>query len=202
MKSEIRAVVFDIGQVLIRLDFREVMKMRGMPPDADMQTWLRKMDDWTLYDQFERGNVSGEEFWEQTKRDFKLDFDRDEFLKRWNTVLQETISPMDEVLEGLKEKFPLFGLTNANIFHYERMLAAYPIARHFKKIYSSHELRCRKPEREIYEKVTTLIGVKAEEIFFADDRKENVNAANLFGWQAHHTPKNPDDILRLVTSLA
>lgn len=194
----INAVIFDIGQVLIRLDFTELMKMRGTTVSQDMKSWFAEMDKWDFYDQFERGFVTREKFYEEIKKTYGLNFSEQEFLTQWNTVLRETISPMDETLEKLKKRVKIYGLTNANAYHVDHMYAAYPITRHFDKIFSSHDLGCRKPEREIYEKVTNAIGIAPENILFVDDREENAIAARSFGWHAEHTPDNPKDVLAVL----
>lgn len=105
---------------------------------------------------------------------------------------------MDETLAALKKTVPIYGLTNANELHYQHMLKAFPISRHFQKIFSSHELGCRKPEEEIYLKVEKAIGIPRENVLFVDDREENALAARKFGWHSEHVPNNPNDILNVL----
>ena len=51
-------------------------------------------------------------------------------------------------------------------------------------VFLSFELKCRKPNQEIFEKVQSNIPFSKEDILFIDDRIENVNAAKKFGWNA------------------
>ena len=48
----------------------------------------------------------------------------------------------------------------------------------------SYELRCAKPDAEIYRKAASLAGVAPEEIFFTDDMPVNVEAAQKAGFDA------------------
>ena len=57
----------------------------------------------------------------------------------------------------------------------------YPLVRHIEDRLLSYELGCLKPEPSIYRIAIDRAGVLPEEIFFADDRPENVEAARQAG---------------------
>ena len=49
----------------------------------------------------------------------------------------------------------------------------------------SFEVGSMKPQRTIYEAAEEAAGVPVNEILFLDDRHENIDAAESFGWRAH-----------------
>ncbi len=53
----------------------------------------------------------------------------------------------------------------------------------FREIIISAEVGCKKPEEEIYKIAEDWSGFSGSEIFFIDDKKENLFTASKFGWQ-------------------
>ena len=72
--------------------------------------------------------------------------------------------------------------------------------RHIEDRLLSYELGCLKPEPAIYRIAIERAGVRPEEIFFADDRPENVEAARQAGIAA--TCFQSEQQLRLALSRA
>jgi FMN phosphatase YigB (HAD superfamily) len=60
--------------------------------------------------------------------------------------------------------------------------ALVPPAAYFDYVFDSSEMGVRKPERAFFERVETQTGCSGSEIFFIDDRSENVFAAAAHGW--------------------
>jgi HAD superfamily hydrolase (TIGR01509 family) len=54
----------------------------------------------------------------------------------------------------------------------------------FERVFASHELRARKPEREAYLKVISALGLAPAECVFVDDDPANVEAAREVGMRA------------------
>ncbi len=53
----------------------------------------------------------------------------------------------------------------------------------FDRIFASHELGYRKPEREAFKIVSKAIAESPESIVFFDDLRENIEGALLVGFQ-------------------
>lgn len=70
----------------------------------------------------------------------------------------------------------------------------------FDRIFTSHELRLRKPEREAFDRICGLTGVLAESFLFFDDLPVNVQAARDAGFQAVLV-RSPDDVAMALESL-
>ena len=184
MPNEIKALVLDLGQVLIRLDFSEVMTALGLPPDESIAQWLKNMDAWKAYDSFERGQISEDVFFETAS----------EVKSVWNSVLKEAVPGITTLLKTIKKSTRLFALTNTNETHLRHAMSNYPFLGVFECIFSSHKIGARKPEPEIYRFVEKSIGISGAHILFIDDRIENVEGAKNVGWNAAHCQKSPEDL--------
>jgi len=72
------------------------------------------------------------------------------------------------------------------------------LAEHFDAILHSAALGALKPEPAFYERAHAKLGVAPRDVIFLDDALPNVEAANAFGWRAHHFRDARD----LATALA
>ncbi|MBR5154464.1 MAG: HAD-IA family hydrolase [Alphaproteobacteria bacterium] len=83
-----------------------------------------------------------------------------------------------EVMEELKEKGIRVGLLSnalSNLSDTADFLVVDELC------FVSYELRCLKPEKEIYEKMIDKLGCKASQIIFIDDKEKNVKSAQQLG---------------------
>lgn len=115
---------------------------------------------------------------------------------------QEPVEPTVALIEELKSKgYRLLVLSNMSL-EYIEYLRRMPVFAHFDAQIVSCEVQRVKPEREIYELLFELYGVKADETIFIDDRKENVDAAAELGITPFHfdrsNPEKACNDLRMV----
>ena len=183
------AVVFDLGNVLIELD--NARYNGGWPNDIgadheDFEAWIAGERLWYAY---ETGAVSTPEFIARlTKR---LGLSPKQVTDYWNALLVGLLPGVAEVLEVLRERYPLYILSNTNETHIEwvrRYMTAIGYGdyetRWFAHPFYSYEMGTVKPESAIYRQAQARIGLPAERLLFIDDRAENVVAARAEGWQS------------------
>ena len=178
--SRIQTVVFDLGEVLVRLDFSQVMALRRLNPSG-LEASITSMNHWPLYDAFERGNVSEIDFLNQLNQDLSTSLTLSQFRTLWNSVLGPTVPGIPSYLETLSQSYSLFALTNSNETHIRFFKENYPWVKNFKKVLTSFELGCRKPEAVIFEKMIEITQTPRDSILFLDDRLENVEGARSCG---------------------
>lgn len=79
-------------------------------------------------------------------------------------------------------------LSNTSSPHWEFLNAGqYWILRELFEVATlSFEVKSMKPDAEIYKAAADLVKMEPSELFFTDDRPENVEAAREAGWQAAH----------------
>ena len=186
----IRAIVFDLGGVMIDLDFdncvrafREVLGYERITEILDLSHQKG------IYGDMEAGIISEDVFRAEVLKDSRpgcvlADVDR---------AMAGLLTGMDPakvpLLERLAEKYPLYGLTNNNEISVARMHAIYEEngldwRRVFRKEFISCRMKLMKPSREIFDAVAAEIGFPPSEILFVDDSQKNVDGALAAGWQA------------------
>ncbi|MGI4741481.1 MAG: HAD-IA family hydrolase [Janthinobacterium lividum] len=75
-------------------------------------------------------------------------------------------------------------LTNTNSIHAQVWKTKYRESlRHFDKVFCSHELKTRKPEKQAYHCVLDYLGVEPQQTIFLDDSQANTTGAAQLGIQ-------------------
>jgi putative hydrolase of the HAD superfamily len=173
----IRAVVFDVGNVILEIDLDNRLRAMGFT-----QPWSA-VESWSVHHDLETGKIAPEEFFRRMKEHFSLAATESELQEHWNLIPGRVIAGMDELLAELKERVQVAALTNTNPPHL-RLFRQMEEFRHLHRIFASHEMGFRKPDRQIYETLIRELDVAPEEILFFDDLEKNIAAATKAGIQA------------------
>jgi 2-haloacid dehalogenase len=105
---------------------------------------------------------------------------------RWIEMASPVIPQSVRIMDALQRKgIPVFALTNFGIETYDHALTHYPFFGRFDRAFVSGRLGVMKPEPRIYEIVEEESGLQGAELIFADDRPENIAAAEVRGWKGH-----------------
>ena len=180
----IKVIYFDLGKVIVDFDptvaVREVMNITPLP-HSEVTKFLT--DDPSICE-YETGRISTPDFYHCVLERLKLDVSLENFKQLWANIFLPEPLISESFLATLKKNYRLILLSNTNEIHYEFILQKYPILRHIEEHVLSFQVGSMKPENQIYQFAIGKAGVAAEEIFFTDDRNENVEAARLAGLQA------------------
>lgn len=180
--SQIQAVVFDLGGVLIGVDNSRAIERwasaTGLPVDRVAEVYWSD----TLYQQMECGELTIQEYHRRTVDQLGKAMGFDDFLAGWNSVLGPPLPGVEQLIDGLRRSVRLACLTNTNASHAEvwRPQSA-AVLDHFERVFCSHEMGLRKPDPRIFECVLDELSLPAEAVVFVDDRVENVQAAESIG---------------------
>ena len=180
----IKAVLFDLGNVIIPVDFRRchesLARVCPHPPES-VPKILGKSG---LPKRFEQGEISPEDFVAETSRVLDMQITYDEFWEVWMRIfLPDTLIP-ESLLEGLRRNHRLLLLSNTNSIHFQMARQRYPLLRHFDGYVLSYEVGILKPAPQIYQHAIARAGCQAEECLFIDDLAINVAAAREQGMNA------------------
>jgi len=178
-----KAVIFDLGKVLIHFDFkRGYQALEGLCPypAAEIPKRIGSSD---LVERFETGMVEPRDFVAQLSRILGLKVDYDGFCAIWNSIFTDPLIP-EAMLEGLAARYRLLLLSNTNAIHFEAIRRNYPLLRHFHALILSYEVKAMKPQAAIFEKAVELAGCRPEECFYTDDIAAYVEAARALGIDA------------------
>ncbi|MEO8595733.1 MAG: HAD family phosphatase [Candidatus Solibacter sp.] len=176
-----KAILFDLGKVLIHFDFRRGYRaLEGYCPHAAEEI-PHKLAGSGLVERFETGLVEPRDFVAQMCRMLDLRMDYDQFRKVWSSIFTDELIP-ESMLEGLSKRYRLVLVSNTNALHFEMLSESYQhMLRHFDELVLSHEVRAMKPCSEFYRAALGKAGCEPEECFYADDIPEFVAAARQMG---------------------
>jgi glucose-1-phosphatase len=180
----IKAVIFDLGRVIVPFDFHRGyarLEARCGIPAAEM---LVRLAGSPLVVDFESGRIAPRDFVDRFCSHLNVDIPYQEFCEIWSSIfLPEPLIP-DAMLEGIARGYTLVLLSNTNPIHFEMLVKAYPLLRHFHSYVLSYKVGAMKPLPLIYQKAIEAAGCRPGECFFTDDIEANVEGARAQGMDA------------------
>jgi putative hydrolase of the HAD superfamily len=182
-KCEIKAVIFDLGNVLVNYDVkRAARRFSEAGGISQLRIWAHFF--LSKFEQaYTRGEISTPEFYREACRIFKKPVSYPTFKHYWNDIFWENPG-MDKLLARIKKHYPLYLISNTNVLHFTHIQKQFKILRHFKKVFPSHKVGASKPDLKIYRRVLRKIGLKPAETVFIDDMKNFVRGARKAGMRA------------------
>ena len=113
------------------------------------------------------------------------------YYENWHIMLRSDIPENVSVLQRLKGKYELFGLTNWSAEFFPYALANYEFFNVFEgKIVVSGEEKLIKPNPKIWEVLLDRYQIKAEESVFIDDNFHNIETAKSLDFITVHVNEN------------
>lgn len=194
-----QAVVFDIGNVLI--EWQPERFYDAEIGEARRRALFEAIDLHSVNERVDRGENFHEVIPAAAKQHPAWHSEIMMFHDRWIDIASPAIDHSVRLMKALQTRgVPVFSLTNFGIETYDIAAQRYPFLRDFDRDFISGHMRCVKPEPVIYQMLEEACGVAPEALLFADDRPENIDAAQARGWQTHlfEGPKGWAD--RLVAS--
>ena len=179
MKYEaITHILFDLGNVLVELNriastsvLCPALRLAGQP-------------EFTVVTDYECGRVSTETFLTEAPRLLGLDVQPDILQREYQRIVGEWYPQTPELLQTLRKSYRLGCLSNTNPLHIDALVQRGPHLDLIDDCFLSHEIGHMKPAPESYQCVITAWDVDPTQIFFIDDRPENVAGATQVGMQA------------------
>jgi putative hydrolase of the HAD superfamily len=182
----IKAVIFDLGNVLVDFDHRLAARRAAAFSDKPAEEIFRLFFDSPVTALFEQGGVTPEDFFQRLRQAINLKIDYENFLPIWNEIffLSEKNRRVYEIAKGLKKRYALLMLSNVNCLHYRFLRDNFPVFDAFHNVVISCEVGLTKPDPGIYRHALQLAGAQPQEAFYTDDRPELIAAARELGLQA------------------
>ncbi len=124
-----------------------------------------------------------ESIFENMKKDFNISCTFDQYLNLYTELFDKIIYYKDvaEYESSLKDKCNIGILSNLSVIDHDRIDKQLNL-KNYDYVFLSYELGCQKPNKEIYEKVQSMLPFNKEDILFVDDLEKNINAAKEMGW--------------------
>jgi HAD superfamily hydrolase (TIGR01509 family) len=185
-----RAIIFDLGKVLLEFDYGIAIR-RFLPRcRVDFGTLHRVLTQDHLLIEYETGLRTTPEFYAALCRLTGYAGELGEFREMFGSIFTP-IEPMVTLLGEIRARgLPAYLFSNTNELAIEFVRAQFPFMSAFTGQILSYEVKAMKPAPPMYELAERLSGFRGPELFYIDDRSENVEAGWQRGWQGivHHDP--------------
>ena len=186
LPKSVRAVVFDVGNVLFQWSLRVMFASRIADVDA-LNWFLCNVVTQQWHFQHDAGRPIAEMVAER-KIEFPDHADLiDVYAMHFNESIFAPVPGSLEIVDELAARgVPIFGITNFGADFWANFRPTEPVFDHFTDIIVSGEEKLVKPNAAIYELALKRFGLVADQGLFVDDRLENVEAAETNGFAGHH----------------
>jgi len=192
MVTPVKNIIFDLGGVLINLNYqltRKAFENLGIANFNDLYTQHHANP---LFEQLEVGAIEPEAFYEALREATGLTLTNSQIETAWNAMLLDF--PIERLLwlDQIKNKYNIYLFSNTNAIHYKAFTSIYaqtaPLIglntdfnHFFKTAYYSHTLGQRKPELAAFEAVIQDAKLDPAQTLFIDDTISNIEGAQKAG---------------------
>ncbi|MBE0535659.1 MAG: HAD-IA family hydrolase [Phycisphaerae bacterium] len=181
---EIKAVIFDLGRVIVDVDVGKLASfVSATPSQADIDQVIMDVLGDELMLQFNTGKVGPEEFHRGIIRRFDLTLTFDEFATLWCGIFSP-ISGMPELIRRLQGRFNLGLLSDTDPLHWNYLRKNNPILEAFKRPTLSFQIGLTKPDPAIFRAAARNADTLPEACLYIDDLPANAAGAAAAGMQS------------------
>jgi putative hydrolase of the HAD superfamily len=179
----IDVVIFDLGNVLIRVDEAKSAARFAAATGKTPAEVLRYFTATPHATELALGKITSRQFYRTVAHDMGFTGSFEELAHIWNDIFSP-MEPMIVLAKELATRRPRILLSNTNVLHMEWFMREYPWLAEFDALLFSHELGLLKPNRAIYDVAVQRAGLPAARCLFIDDLSANVDGARQAGLQA------------------
>ncbi|WP_299823544.1 HAD family phosphatase [uncultured Pontibacter sp.] len=192
--TNIKNIIFDLGGVIINIDYKKSIDELQKLCKDDCQVQYSQKEQSHLFDLFETGESSPEDFRNNLRETYQMrDVTDEQIDQAWNAMLLDIPQERIDLLRELSKKYRIFLLSNTNAIHLE---AFNQIVAHsfsipsldslFEEAYYSHLVGKRKPDAAIFEMILNSHNLAKDETLFIDDSIQHIESARAVGIQTLH----------------
>lgn len=180
---------FDLGNVLLTFDHRTACEQVGALVGRDANTIWDIIFESQLQARYEQGELDSRQFYEAFCHRLSSDgsgWPEYDAFHQANSDIFRLHLPVMALVGHLKSAgYPMGILSNTCAAHWEHVARRFLAIGHcFSVVVRSDEQHCSKPHRTIFEVAARLAQAAPRDIFFVDDRAENVEGARAVGFDA------------------
>ena len=179
----IKALIFDMGGVLVDLDIEDCKKaFKDLLGYYAIDEIIDPCHQKGIYGDLEEGKLSAEDFRKIVLAESNPGSDPALVDQAMWHILVGISQYKADLLNKLAEKYDLYLLSNNNPICLPRSKKIFeevgaPLEKIFKKSFLSHEMKVLKPAERFYKSVIEQIGIPAEQMLFIDDSQRNVDGS-------------------------
>ncbi|MBS1589475.1 MAG: HAD family phosphatase [Bacteroidetes bacterium] len=192
MITGIKHILFDLGGVLINLDYNRTEQAFVNLGIKNFGNIFSQLKQTTLFDDLETGKIPTSTFFEELRKFSGTQLSDDQITFAWNEMLLDFPIRRLEILQQLRPHYDLVLISNTNEIHeiaFNRILQqahGVSLASFFDRYYLSHKIGMRKPDPAVFQRILNECGFEAQHTLFIDDNAQNIAVAQSVGIQSIH----------------
>ena len=175
MKDKISVVMFDLGRVLMHIDFDAFPNALGLTTEAQRAPYKPAIA--PLWIAHETGKMSTEEFLDALFVIFVGKYSKSQILDAWDSIIVSDNDQIIPFVRRVQERYRTTILSNTSPSHWKKVLRISPLVKSFPDAFTSFDIGAMKPDPASYRHVAASLNVPPHEILFIDDLKENIDGA-------------------------
>ena len=179
--AKLRAIIFDIGRVLVRVDVARAMEGlasgSALSP-SELWTAIERDPRWP---DWQEGRISPHDWYLHLNKRLAGNLTFEQFTEVWNRALGPTPIHEDDFFERLSKRYRLALLSNTDPIHVRHMEATYSFFSFFPTRIYSCSVGASKPNPLIYREALRALKVQAQEAVYIDDIAAYVEPAQRLG---------------------
>lgn len=201
MRDAVGALLYDLGGVLIEINFDWILERWAQLGGVAFADLKARFSHCEAYQRYERSEIGLEEYFAALRRDLGIDLSDAQFVDGWQRVFGREHAEVVGLIRRLAGRIPQYAFSNTNPKHLEYWSRRYAEAlRPLRRVFTSCEIGHRKPDPEAFLHVAREIGLPPGRILFFDDTPANVDGARAVGMPAVLV-RSPEDVLRGVREM-
>ncbi|VVS99821.1 HAD-IA family hydrolase [Erythrobacter sp. EC-HK427] len=182
---KITAVVWDVGRVLYRWELRHLFR-ELIADEAELDWFLANVVTEEWHFEHDAGRPLAEMLPERIAQFPAYATHIRAYAERFNDTIPGPVPGTHALVERLAERgVAQFALTNFGAEFWDVFLPTAPVFGHMQDIVVSGRECLVKPDPAIYALAEARYGHPPQQLFFIDDRADNIAAAKARGWHGH-----------------
>ena len=180
----VKAVVFDIGNVLIEWHPERYFD-RTIGP-AERHALFAAVDLHAMNERIDLGEGFRDVIYAVAEANPEWRTEIRDWHDNWIQLATPPIAHSVRLLRALRSnEVAVFSLTNFGVESFAYAQSHYDFLKEFDRDYVSGQMQVIKPDPKIYTMLEQDCGVAPENLLFTDDRADNIAVAANRGWQTH-----------------
>ncbi|HBP37914.1 MAG TPA: hypothetical protein DD640_04085 [Clostridiales bacterium] len=174
-------LLFDLGNILVRLNFADCFWPGRTLELGELPYAERWAGSRAVY-AYETGQMASlDEFFQAARSEMGFSVTLEEFGPLFQQIIGDLFPETAPLLSALQAAYPLMLLSNTNQEHWIYCRDVLNLKGFFQEEFLSFQMGLMKPDPRIFQRALARIRHDPENIWYFDDREENVLAAQKHG---------------------
>lgn len=179
--TKLRAIIFDIGRVLIRVNVARAMTDLAHGVSLSPEEVWSALERDPRWKDWQEGRMSPRDWHLHVSRRLGSKLSFEQFVEVWNRALDPTPIHEDAFLAKLAKKYRLAVLSNTDPLHVAHLEKTFGFFEMFPARIYSCSIGASKPDPVIYKEALQACKVHAQEAVYVDDIPAYAQAASQLG---------------------